>query len=459
MKEVIVLSTYIGENIMFLRKRNGNTQIELAKHLYTTKQNIYKYEKGKITPPVHVLLDIAEFFGVPLEDLIRFPLSNVMDEEIRLDSSTINKYPNILNDVHLKRNIAYKFENRIFFKDMIKKNAVFDAVGDFPTIEYIDENDYYDRESFKYILSKNYSKELQSAVIHYTDAFIRVDEMDVIANSVGTEMDYKESPSSLKLKIENDFLAHVKLLAHSNTQQELSFSFHDTLLSMIYSFWELTLTGKGYKKVLKKLNELLQERFGEPYNQNNINGSFDEMHFYGFIKVIGIREGETIDELYERFNKDIMDSFTTLIEHDLSQIIDKINNELFGGLIDINIEYNRVPSKIVMNGFYTRVVEAMKDSEAVAYYNYLIGLFLESEQFNEIWDEWLDKYLFTLELDLTKEDIYNPMERLNNKRTQNVNQYEQFLRTSWVTLGRGYLDSKTVQLIKYYLTQEIKKKM
>ncbi len=43
----------MGERIRKLRKENGLTQTELAEKVQTTKQNIYKYEKGIITniPP------------------------------------------------------------------------------------------------------------------------------------------------------------------------------------------------------------------------------------------------------------------------------------------------------------------------------------------------------------------------------------------------------------------------
>ncbi len=39
----------IGERIRKLRQENSLTQTELAEKVQTTKQNIYKYEKGIIT--------------------------------------------------------------------------------------------------------------------------------------------------------------------------------------------------------------------------------------------------------------------------------------------------------------------------------------------------------------------------------------------------------------------------
>ncbi len=39
----------IGERIRKLRQENSLTQTELAGKIQTTKQNIYKYEKGIIT--------------------------------------------------------------------------------------------------------------------------------------------------------------------------------------------------------------------------------------------------------------------------------------------------------------------------------------------------------------------------------------------------------------------------
>jgi repressor LexA len=39
----------VGERIIYLRDANGISQIELAKKIGVSKQNLYKYEKGIIT--------------------------------------------------------------------------------------------------------------------------------------------------------------------------------------------------------------------------------------------------------------------------------------------------------------------------------------------------------------------------------------------------------------------------
>ncbi len=54
----------IGERIRILRKENGLTQTELAAKVQTTKQNIYKYEKGIIT---NIPLDKIEALAEALQ--------------------------------------------------------------------------------------------------------------------------------------------------------------------------------------------------------------------------------------------------------------------------------------------------------------------------------------------------------------------------------------------------------
>jgi transcriptional regulator with XRE-family HTH domain len=60
----------IGNNIRALRKSKGWTQVELAQKLNITQQAITAYERGKKRPPVDKLPDIAELFGVTIEDII-----------------------------------------------------------------------------------------------------------------------------------------------------------------------------------------------------------------------------------------------------------------------------------------------------------------------------------------------------------------------------------------------------
>lgn len=61
----------VGGNIRTLRIAKGMTQEELGKSIGTTKQNIYKYEKGIVENiPFRRLRKLAAVFEVPLAELI-----------------------------------------------------------------------------------------------------------------------------------------------------------------------------------------------------------------------------------------------------------------------------------------------------------------------------------------------------------------------------------------------------
>ncbi len=54
----------LGKKIKLLREQKGLTQTELAKHINSTKQTIFKYESGIITNiPMDKLITIAKVLG------------------------------------------------------------------------------------------------------------------------------------------------------------------------------------------------------------------------------------------------------------------------------------------------------------------------------------------------------------------------------------------------------------
>jgi len=64
------LKRNLSKNIVFLRKENGLTQAELAQRLNYSDKSISKWERGDGVPDVLVLQQIAETYGVTLNDLI-----------------------------------------------------------------------------------------------------------------------------------------------------------------------------------------------------------------------------------------------------------------------------------------------------------------------------------------------------------------------------------------------------
>ena len=68
------LALFIGQQIKLHRKRNGWSQVELAKILGVGKSTIANYEKGYRSPRQNTIFQLADVFNVSVDDL--FPVIN-----------------------------------------------------------------------------------------------------------------------------------------------------------------------------------------------------------------------------------------------------------------------------------------------------------------------------------------------------------------------------------------------
>ncbi len=68
-----MLKTMLGKNIGTYRKRQGLTQAALAEKLNYSDKAISKWERGESIPDVLTLMQLAELFGVTVDDLLRDP--------------------------------------------------------------------------------------------------------------------------------------------------------------------------------------------------------------------------------------------------------------------------------------------------------------------------------------------------------------------------------------------------
>jgi len=67
------LKYIIGKNIAAYRKRFGLTQAELADKLNYSDKAVSKWERGESTPDIITLAQLAEQFGITVDELIRDP--------------------------------------------------------------------------------------------------------------------------------------------------------------------------------------------------------------------------------------------------------------------------------------------------------------------------------------------------------------------------------------------------
>lgn len=93
-----------------IRRKRSYTQQELGNGIYVSKQEICLYEKGKRTPPLEVLIKLANFLEVDFLWLIGMELKipvkenrivNLSDEDIKIVESLKKDkilYEKFLND-------------------------------------------------------------------------------------------------------------------------------------------------------------------------------------------------------------------------------------------------------------------------------------------------------------------------------------------------------------------------
>ncbi len=66
----IELNKTIAQNLCTLRKKSGLTQLQLAEKLNYSDKAISKWEKGDCLPSIYVLMTVAEFYDVTIQDLV-----------------------------------------------------------------------------------------------------------------------------------------------------------------------------------------------------------------------------------------------------------------------------------------------------------------------------------------------------------------------------------------------------
>lgn len=121
----------LGENIRDLRKKAGMTQEQLAEALGVTTGAVYKWESGRATPELEMLVDIAEFFetsvdallnygwqklsmGQTVEKIRRYAIDKEFRDGIRFAEKALQKYPNSFD-------VAYR-SAELYFLSMEPKN-------------------------------------------------------------------------------------------------------------------------------------------------------------------------------------------------------------------------------------------------------------------------------------------------------------------------------------------------
>ena len=82
------LYTEIGAQVRRARKRQGWSQLDLARAVDLTRSSVANLEAGRQRPPVHVALLIAHALDVPVNDLL--PSGPDLDRFVKVQSPDID---------------------------------------------------------------------------------------------------------------------------------------------------------------------------------------------------------------------------------------------------------------------------------------------------------------------------------------------------------------------------------
>ena len=77
----------IGSNIAAYRKRDGLTQVSLAEKLNYSDKAVSKWERGESIPDVLTLVQLAELFGITVNDLICDPNALPENSDSKLEKA------------------------------------------------------------------------------------------------------------------------------------------------------------------------------------------------------------------------------------------------------------------------------------------------------------------------------------------------------------------------------------
>ncbi len=75
MEKIDNIQKYIKENLIRYRKEAGLTQAQLADKLGYSDKTISKWEREKGVPDIYILYQVAELYGITVNDLLAPPVS------------------------------------------------------------------------------------------------------------------------------------------------------------------------------------------------------------------------------------------------------------------------------------------------------------------------------------------------------------------------------------------------
>lgn len=120
-----MLKQIIAQNIVFLRKQAGMTQLDLAEKLNYSDKAVSKWERGDSVPDIAVLKDIADLFGVTVDYLLKEDHA-AEEEAARLEIREKKRNHQII--AALVAVVVWLIATAVFVNDQMKTSEMISAM-------------------------------------------------------------------------------------------------------------------------------------------------------------------------------------------------------------------------------------------------------------------------------------------------------------------------------------------
>lgn len=451
---------HIKLNIKKLRTLRGVSQKELAEVLCTSKQNVSKYEKGQVIPPIYMLIDIADYFDVTLDELVNdYLTSDKLDIDLNLEAFIENYNLNIMEE-----NLSnIKINNDIYVSNINKELALIDNYDDVPNVEYVTRHNNYQLSDFTHALFSNYDRDFRNSEIFHTDGLLTVSEYLKIISSLGANYDYFMKPGSLKLNITDTFLALVKLTTLCEERDGkllVKLDYNDLLLSQYRNYYDVTFSKEGYYKSELKIKEIIKEKYNEEFDVSFIDAPMDEAHFLQYIIEFSDSLPNSVEDLYDEFNDKSNSVYHEIGKPFNKKFVETVIRKLLPDVFEFEVDYNSNRNRISMNGILNTISSSVNNEDPSSFVNFLLTNMYDDIEINKIWRDVFDSYSKGLgltydEADFYKHDYMETSEIYRYKKDDFYYKYNEYIKSRWVYKKTRLLDLDTLRVIKSIIYKEI----
>jgi transcriptional regulator with XRE-family HTH domain len=109
-----------GSNLRYLRKKIGKNQSECGFDLNIPRATLSNYETGETEPPMDKIIEISDYFGISIQDLLLKDLGNLhLTENENKTKKSEKVHLNVHPSVHLNSDFLLKTSNKEANSDAI----------------------------------------------------------------------------------------------------------------------------------------------------------------------------------------------------------------------------------------------------------------------------------------------------------------------------------------------------